>query len=33
MELDSGWKIILGRGLDIWKMTSGRYSIAEYYQE
>jgi len=33
IEMDNGWKIILGRGLDIWQKTSGRYDIAEYYQE
>ena len=31
--MDNGWKIILGRGLDLWQKTSGRYDIAEYYQE
>ena len=24
---------VLGRGLDIWQKTNGRYDIAEYYQE
>lgn len=33
IELNNGWKIILGRGLDIWQKTTGRYDIAEYYQE
>ncbi len=33
IELNNGWKIILGRGLDIWRKTSGWYVIAEYYQE
>jgi ATP-dependent Lon protease len=33
IELDNGWKIVLGRGLDIWQKTSGWYDIAEYYQE
>lgn len=33
IELNNGWKIILGRGLDIWQKTSGWYDIAEYYQE
>lgn len=33
IELNNGWKIILGRGLDIWQKTGGRYDIAEYYQE
>ena len=27
------WRIILGRGLDIWHKTSGRFDIAEYDQE
>lgn len=33
IELNNGWKIILGRGLDIWQKTSGWYDIAEYTQE
>lgn len=33
IEMDNGWKIILGRGLDIFQKTNGRYDIAEYYQE
>lgn len=33
IEMNNGWKIILGRGLDIWQKTSGRYDIAEFYQE
>ncbi len=33
IELNNGWKIVLGRGLDIWQKTSGWYDIAEYYQE
>lgn len=33
IEMNNGWKIILGRGLDIWQKTGGRYDIAEYYQE
>lgn len=33
IEMDNGWKIILGRGLDIWQKTNGRYDLAEYYQE
>lgn len=33
IEMNNGWKIILGRGLDIWQKTNGRYDIAEYYQE
>lgn len=31
--LDNGWKIVLGRGLDIFQKTNGWYDIAEYYQE
>ena len=30
---DNGWKIILGRGLDIWQKTGGWYDIGEYMQE
>ncbi|HAB26808.1 MAG: TIGR02688 family protein [Xanthomarina sp.] len=30
---DNGWKIILGRGLDIWQKTGGWYDISEYVQE
>ena len=33
IEMDNGWKIILGRGLDIWQKTNGRFDIAEVYQE
>jgi ATP-dependent Lon protease len=33
IEMDNGWKIELGRGLDFWQKTSGKYDIAEYYQE
>jgi len=31
--LDNGWKIIPGRGLDIFQKTGGWYDIAEYHQE
>lgn len=31
--LNNGWKIILGRGLDIYQKTDGWFDIAEYYQE
>jgi ATP-dependent Lon protease len=31
--LDNGWKIILGRGLDIFQKTGGWFDIAEYDQE
>lgn len=30
---NNGWKIMLGRGLDIWQKSNGRYDIAEYLQE
>lgn len=33
LVLDNGWKIILGRGLDIWQKTGGWYDINEYMQE
>lgn len=33
IKLDNGWKIVLGRGLDIYQRTNGWYDIAEYYQE
>jgi ATP-dependent Lon protease len=33
IEMNNGWKIVLGRGLDIWQKTNGRYDIAEYMQE
>lgn len=29
---NNGWKIILGRGLDIWQKTGGWYDINEYIQ-
>ena len=31
--LDNGWKVVLGRGLDIWQKTGGWYDINEYVQE
>ena len=31
--MDNGWKVILGRGLDIWQKTGGWYDINEYLQE
>jgi ATP-dependent Lon protease len=31
--LDNGWKIVLGRGLDIYQKTNGWFDIAEHYQE
>lgn len=33
IELNNGWKIVLGRGLDIWQKTGGWYDINEYVQE
>jgi ATP-dependent Lon protease len=33
IELENGWKIILGRGLDIWQKTGGWFDINEYVQE
>ena len=31
--MNNGWKIVLGRGLDIWQKTGGWYDINEYIQE
>jgi len=33
ITLDNGWKVVLGRGLDIWQKTGGWYDINEYMQE
>lgn len=33
IAMDNGWKIVLGRGLDIFQKTDGWYDIAEYSQE
>jgi len=33
IKLNNGWKIILGRGLDIWQRTGGWYDINEYLQD
>jgi len=30
---NNGWKILLGRGLDMWQKSNGRFDIAEYLQE
>ena len=30
---DNGWKIVLGRGLDIWQKTGGWFDVNEYIQE
>lgn len=32
ISLDTGWKIILGRGLDIWQKVFSRYDLSEHYQ-
>lgn len=33
ISLNNGWKIVLGRGLDIYQKTSGWYDIAEFMPE
>lgn len=33
INLNNGWKIVMGRGLDIYQKTGGWYDITEYYQE
>jgi ATP-dependent Lon protease len=33
VNMDNGWKVVLGRGLDIWQKTGGWYDINEYLQE
>lgn len=33
ISMDNGWKIVLGRGLDIYQKTGGWYDINEYVQE
>ena len=33
LTLNNGWKMILGRGLDIYQKTNGRYDIAEFIPE
>lgn len=30
---NNGWRIILGRGLDMWQKSTGKYDIAEWLQE
>ena len=32
ITIDNGWKVLLGRGLDIWQKTGGWYDINEYVQ-
>jgi ATP-dependent Lon protease len=31
--LDNGWKIVLGRGLDIWQKTNGWFDLSEFIQD
>jgi ATP-dependent Lon protease len=33
IECDNGWKIVLGRGLDIYQKTNGRFDKAEFTQQ
>ena len=33
IQLDNGWKIVLGRGLDIFQKTNGMFDLAEYDQK
>nr|WP_315175962.1 BREX system Lon protease-like protein BrxL [uncultured Flavobacterium sp.] len=33
INMDNGWKIVFGRGLDIWQKTGGWYDVNEYIQE
>lgn len=33
LVMNNGWKVILGRGLDIWQKTGGWYDVNEYLQE
>ena len=33
IDMNNGWKIVLGRGLDIWQKTGGWFDINEYVQE
>lgn len=33
ITLDNGWKILLGRGLDIWQKSNGRFDLAEVLQD
>jgi ATP-dependent Lon protease len=33
IQLNNGWKIVLGRGLDIWQKTGGWFDVNEYMQE
>jgi ATP-dependent Lon protease len=31
--MDIGWKVVLGRGLDIWQKTTGWFDLSEFIQE
>jgi ATP-dependent Lon protease len=31
--MDTGWKVVLGRGLDIWQKTTGWFDLSEFIQE
>lgn len=33
ITMNNGWKVVLGRGLDIWQKTGGWYDVNEYIQE
>ncbi|MBL7471368.1 BREX system Lon protease-like protein BrxL [Robertkochia sediminum] len=33
ITMNNGWKIVLGRGLDIWQKTGGLFDVGEYLQE
>lgn len=33
IQCSNGWRILLGRGLDMWQRTNGRFDIAEVLQE
>ncbi len=33
IDINNGWRIQLGRGLDIFERREGRFNPAQYYQE
>jgi ATP-dependent Lon protease len=33
IALNNGWKILLGRGLDIWQKTNGWFDLSEFLQK
>ena len=33
IQADNGWKIVLGRGLDIFLKPEGKFNVADLYQE